>query len=221
MSHFDELDLGPADLGQIDEGPLDAGYIDVGPIDLDELTRVAGEIVEEEASALEPFELPAPKPSTLRSEISGVSDEQWTEFAKAMRVQDAGAVSASNELGFFAMKPRRLADLGLMRELTRVQSPARRMVWVGEFVEPLTQEIFLRSPKLQYRAFADSMQRYAAGIGTGAVPRSALSALGDTTLSGVLAVLHRSGPSGLKNWHDKSKRFPNTVTLFEKVNGIF
>ena len=41
------------------------------------------------------------------------------------------------------------------------------------------------------------------------------------TLSGALAILHRCGPNGLKSWSDESARFPMTVALFERTNGIF
>ena len=55
-----------------------------------------------------PLQLQAP---LIKSEVNGVSDEQWTEFVKAMRTAQTGAVSASNQLGAFEMRPRRLEDL--------------------------------------------------------------------------------------------------------------
>lgn len=174
-------------------------------------------------SALKPFaaeESAAPgatAPSRLlASEISGVSDEAWTRFAMAMRTAAPSAVSASNALGMFEMKPRRLADLGLVTNVSCTRSPTGRMVWVGEFVRPLTSKAFLGSPKIQYAVFAASMRQYADSL------RAAADSWPDgATLSGLLAVLHRCGPGGLKNWGDADKRFPDTVALFEKANGIF
>jgi hypothetical protein len=208
---------------------------DFGDFDLDDVTALlpmessvessVDEIAREvERAVLAPFEEERAAPareSLLKSELSGVSDEKWTKFAKAMRTQEVGAISASNEMGLFAMKPRRLADLGIMRELNQVRAPTGRMIWVGAFAAPLTQDAFLRSPKVQYIAFADSMRRYADDLQSKKISRPDKGVDQGTTRSGVLAILHKSGLSGLQHWGDKEKRFPNTVDLFHKVNGIF
>jgi hypothetical protein len=169
---------------------------------------------------LPPFEAPRPA-RVLKSEIDGIPDRAWTDFVLGMKTQDPGAVSASNELGMFSLKARRLADLGLLTNLTNARSPMGRMVWVGEWKAPLTQDKFLGSPKAQYAAFCTSMRRYVAGLKDGSVAMPDDGLPDDLTLSGVLGVLHRCGPSGLRTWNDEEDRFPSTVALVDKVNGIF
>lgn len=164
---------------------------------------------------------PPARPRLLKSELDGIADEAWTEFVRAMKVQDPSGISASNEIGMFGMKPRRLADLGLIHNLTGARSPLGRMVWVGEWKKPLTQEKFLASPKAQYAAFNTSMRRYVAGIEDGSIAMPGDDMPEDLTLSGALAVLHRCGPSGLVTWDDVEDRFPATVALVERTNGIF
>lgn len=171
--------------------------------------------------AAAPLALVSDPPRFLKSELEGATDAQWTEFVLAMKTQDPGAVSASNELGMFALKARRLADLGLLTNLTNARSPMGRMVWVGQWKAPLTQEKFLGSPKAQYAAFCTSMKRYIAGLKDGSVQMPDDGLPEDLTLSGVLAVLHRCGPSGLRTWNDVDDRFPATVALVERTNGIF
>ncbi len=182
------------------------------------LVPFTAEEVVEETPVITP---PKTSERILKSEILGVSDEGWTAFAKAMRTAQPGAVSASNALGMFELKPRRLADLGLMRSISSTRSATGRMVWIGEFVAPLSQKKFLADPKLQYRAFAKSMSEYVRGLRNGTIPRPDGGHPEGMTLSGVLAVLHRCGPKGLKNWNEADKRFPDTVALFERANGAF
>ena len=160
----------------------------------------------------------------LPSPISGVSNEAWTDFAIAMRTAQMGSVSASNALGGFEMKPRRLADLGLFKNIRCARSNVNgkdRMVWIGDPVPPLTLEVFLSDPKLQYAAFSKSMERYVKGLRDGSISKPEGGALTGTTLSGILAVLHRAGPNGLKRWNDEDDRFDETKDLFSKTNGIF
>lgn len=175
----------------------------------------------EEPLPAESVEVPAvPSSRYLESELDGVDDEAWTEFVLAMKTQEPSAVSASNEYGMFALKPRRLADLGLVKNLSNARS-GKRMVWVGDWVPPLTEKLFLATPRLQYKAFAASMQRYATGIADGSITMPDGGRPEDMTLSGALAILHRAGPSGLKTWGDEAKRFPATIDLYAKVNGTF
>lgn len=159
---------------------------------------------------------------TVPTELPGLaSDAAWTRFARAVQSASPGAVSPSNALGMFEMKPRRLADLGLMATSSQVRTPSGRMVWVGDFVAPMTKDKFLRDSGAQYRAFADSMRAYVAGMKDGSVPTPDGGRPKGMTLSGALAILHRCGPSGLKTWNDEEKRFSDTVALYERANGIF
>lgn len=166
-------------------------------------------------------EPPAPPKRILKSELPGVSDDAWTDFAFAMKTASPSAVSASNAMGMFELKPRRLADLGLVKNVSCTRSPTGRMVWVGEFVPPLTSKEFLKSAVIQYKAFCDSMRNYVQGLRDGAIPKPDGGPPPGMTISGVLAVLHRCGPSGLKTWNDEGNRFEQTRELFERSNGIF
>jgi len=173
----------------------------------------AEETAEEVSGAALPF--------TLKSELPNVSDEKWTRFAVAMRTAHVGAVSPSNELGMFAMKPRRLVDLDLAINLECMRAANGRQIWICDFVPPLTAKMFLTDPSLQYRTFVKSMKNYVDGLRSGSIPKPEGETASGTTLSGILAVLHRAGPKGLKKWNDPDSRFEETQALFEKVNGIF
>jgi hypothetical protein len=165
---------------------------------------------------------------SLKSELEGVSDEAWTKFALAMKTAEPGTVSKSNAYGMFAIKPRRLADLGLIKNVTNVNTSREvggQMLWVGEWVPgdgavPLTEEVFLKNPKLQYRAFVASMKRYVQGLRDGSIVKPDGGHPKGMTLSGILAILHKCGPKGLKTWNT-SERFETTTQLFEAANGIF
>lgn len=162
-----------------------------------------------------------PSARLVKSEIPNVSDEAWTRFVFAMKTAQPGAISASNALGMFEMKARRLADLGLVKDIKRARSPLGRLMWVGEFVAPLTQRDFLSKSAIQYQAFVDSMRSYIDGLCAGTVAKPDGGFPAGMTLSGALAVLHRGGPNGLKSWNSEDDRFEDTVALFERVNGIF
>jgi hypothetical protein len=166
----------------------------------------------------EPTGAPAQQ-GVIKSEIDGVSDEDWTRFVLAMKTARPGTVSATNEMGMFAMKPRRLADLKLIADIKKTRSPTGHMVWIGRWVAPMTQRKFLSSPQAQYRAFVESMRRYVEGLRSGAIPQPDDGWPEFMTASGALAVLHRCGPNGLRTWN--SDRFPDTVALYERTNGIF
>jgi hypothetical protein len=152
---------------------------------------------------------------TLPSPLPGVSADAWTRFVLDMRAQAPGAVSPSNAIGMFAMMPLRLIDLGFAKNARRMRSPASgRVVTAVEFISPMTEERFTGSPALQYATFVKSMTDYDRKLKT---PDKS----GGMTRSGALAVLHRSGPKGLKSWSDPKKRFPATEELYRRVNGIF
>ncbi len=191
----------------------------------DDAERAVHEVEDEERRALRPFEASDPPATSLGcvlpTEIRGVPDAAWTRFVLALKTAQPGAVSASNAYGMFEMKPRRLADLGLMKNLrkTRLPPPVDRLIWVGEFVPPLTQKKFLADLSAQYRALSDSVRKYVEGLRDGTIPRLQ-DPPGEMTLSGALAVLHRSGPRGLRTW-EEAERFGDTVAVYERANGIF
>ena len=163
--------------------------------------------------ALKPFSAKEPSLAHfLKSELSLVSDEAWTRFVLALKTAKPSSVSASNALGMFEMRPRRLGDLGILRNVRCSLSPNHRLVWIGDFVPPLTEKSFLASPEIQYKAFSESMRRYLMML---PILQEGM------TLSGALAILHRCGPTGLDKWKTESERFPETISLYEKANGLF
>lgn len=192
-------------LGYAASSPLEAGDVEDAGIVLDDV--------------VDPIDA-VPPPPPLQSPLPGVSDEAWTKFCRVMQTQGAGDVSASNALGLFALKPRRLADLGIVRQVSSVRAPNGRMVWTGEFIRPMTSDKFLKDSVAQYNAFVRSMKDYAGRIKSGDIPQPEGGASG-ITLSGALAILHRAGPGGLKHWNKEGERFPETVALFEKANRVF
>jgi hypothetical protein len=158
----------------------------------------------------------------LPSPLEGVSDGAWTTFADRMRTQAFGAVSPSNAIGAWAIKPRRLADLGLVMNLQQMRDQrTNRMIWTGQFMAPLTAKGFLADPKVQYNVLSKSMADYVEKLRSGAIPKPDGGRPDGLTFSGILAILHRCGPSGLKNWNDPAKRFEDTEKLVSKVNGVF
>lgn len=160
-------------------------------------------------------------PRYLRSPIDKIDDASWTAFVLAMKTQAPGAQSASNELGMFAMKVRRLADLGFVTNLKNSRGPTGRMVWTCDWIAPMNEAAFLASPKAQYKAFAVSIKRYVAGVSDGSIelPEGGLPA--NMTLSGALAILHKCGPSGLKKWKGEEACFAATRDLYRGANGVF
>jgi hypothetical protein len=151
----------------------------------------------------------------LKSEIPGISDEEWAQFVRSMITAPVSAVSPSNALGMFEMKPRRLADLGLVGKLSRTKAPSGRTVWTAVFVSPMTSDKFLKSPRAQYKVFSLSMRNYAKRIANGEIIKEP-----DMTLSGSLAILHKAGPNGLKTWKE-GQRFPSTQAIHDRISGIF
>lgn len=151
----------------------------------------------------------------LKSEVpDAANDEQWTAFVFALKTAPQMDVSPSNCLGMFEMRVKRLLDFGLVKNVEYKRSPAGRMVWSGEFVPPLTDAAFRKSAALQYTVFSASMRDYAKKVDVDELPEG-------MTLSGALAILHRCGPNGLAMWENEASRFPDTIALYNRANGIF
>ena len=168
--------------------------------------------VPQERPALRPFR---PDGRVLKSELAGVSNEAWTDFVLSMRAGALDAVSASNGLGMFDLRYKRLADLGLVENVRYKRDPiTNRSVQVADWIAPMTREGFLKSARDQYKAFVLSMRAYAGALQSGALP-----APPGVTLSGALAILHRGGPSALRKWGEQ--QFEQTRDLVKRVNGVF
>jgi hypothetical protein len=157
----------------------------------------------------------------IRSEFPRVSDEAWTKFVFALRTSKLDSISSSNEKGMFSLKPKRLEDLSIMKNLKSERSPSGRMVWTGEFVSPMTEERFLKDASAQYAAFCMSLKKYVAGLSDGTIPKPDGGWPKGMSLSGALAILHRAGPMALKSWNNETKRFKDTIALYNQANGIF
>ena len=65
---------------------------------------------------------------TYRSPIPEASDQQWARFVRLMQAGDVAAVTPSGQLGIFQTRLKRLQDLGLARDVRRVNGDRRRAV---------------------------------------------------------------------------------------------
>ncbi len=173
------------------------------------------------APALAARDVPAlpPARTLLRSELDDVADDEWTQWVTAMKVADPTTVADNGALGMFAMKPRRLEDLGLMTNVAPSTRKKGAMGWQGEWIAPMTQDAFLGNASIQYRVLAASTKLYADAIAAGDLVAPDCDE--EITLSGALALLHRCGPRGLEQWADATKRLPATLELFQRTNGVF
>lgn len=161
-----------------------------------------------------------PFATSIPSPIDGVNADAWSRFVRALATKvvngvpaarDLREVSPSGGLGWFEMRPRRLADLGLVTNLRRSTTPGGRQVWEGDFVLPLTRKRFLDNPVVQYNALVRSVTDHLAHVGD--LPAG-------VSMSGALAILHRAGPGALRTW-PSGKQFDDTLHLFHHANQIF
>ena len=167
---------------------------------------------------------PSPrKAPVFRSPIPEASDEQWARFVRLMQVGDVAAVTPTGQVGIFQTRLKRLEDLGLVRDVQRVQRDGVP-IWTATFRPPLTLARVLSDPLLQYRIFVASMKRYRdevlarhrAAIGTEIEGKPA-------TLSGLMAVSQHAGPalaSWLANETDR-RRFKQTTAAYGRTTGVF
>jgi len=160
------------------------------------------------------------KPS--KTSIPGVTFDQWIAFEKAMVLPDPEEVEKSGRLGIFAFAPKRLIDLGIAREVNK--SPEGKWT-VSKWSEGWSKEKFLGNPAAQAKAFRRSMREYARSIEAlykDAIGKKVHNKV--VTLSGLLAVAHVAGGSGLSSWiKDKAVRekFPLTTKVFLNTSGMF
>jgi hypothetical protein len=158
------------------------------------------------------------------SPLPGVPRTAWNRYVHLMAVTNPETVSAGNQLGMFQVGYRRLADLGYVDNLRKVDKNGRT-VWVGDFKAPLTLGAFLKDPVLQYEAFAKAaladrkaiLARHGGAIGKTLAGKAA-------TLSGLLAVAYNAGLAGLGRWlsgKDERARTPRTTAVYQKATGLF
>lgn len=176
---------------------------------------------------------PAPK-RDASSPIPGVPLPAWIDFEKLMARGKSMDVTAAGRLGMFGFTPKRLQDLGLVKEVRKVtvatpealellekakeagpndaaelrakaNMAAKRRWDAAVWAEGVSREKFLGSPDLQIRAFRKSMREY-----TQAIRELYKGAIGKqvggkpVTLSGLLAVAHVCGAPGLDSWIKKA-----------------
>lgn len=155
------------------------------------------------------------------SPLPGVPRGAWLRFVRVSVVGPAGSRSPRGRLGLFGLTPRHLCDVGLMTSARKSSVGGEAGVWTGEWRAPLTEEKFLASRPVQYRAFTASTRKTLPA----ASPHVGKKVDGEVaTLSGLLAVAHSAGTRGVAGWvADPSVRakFPATTRAFKKANQIF
>lgn len=159
----------------------------------------------------------------FRSPIPEASDEQWARFVRLMETGDVAAVTPTGQVGIFQTRLKRLEDLGLARDVQRVQKGGAPS-WTATFRPPLTLARLLSDPLLQYRVFVVSMKRYRDEVLAGHREAIGKEIEGKSaTLSGLMAVAQHAGPalaSWLENEADR-KRFKQTTAAYGRTTGVF
>ena len=105
--------------------------------------------------------------------------------------------------------------------MSQLAATAEDGAWIGQWISGLSEEKFLESMPLQYATFVRSMKS-AAAKASGLVGAEIGNKV--ATLSGILGVAHVAGEVGVASFVNDPKirnRFPSTVNLFERTNGIF
>lgn len=160
-------------------------------------------------------------PPEKRSPLPGVPGKAWSRFVSIMIVAPKRHMDPRGRLGYFGLDARRLSDVGFMREPRKVTIGGETGVWTGNWVSPLSGEVFLGSAPAQYEAFSRSMRGLVAGVaplvGTKVDGKKA-------TLSGLLGVGHLAGKTGVLSWaRDPAVRakFQSTTKNFAKTNNLF
>jgi hypothetical protein len=147
------------------------------------------------------------------SPLAGVSTAAWDRLVRACSVQGISEISRSGGYGFLDLRPRRLAELGLMESL-RSERLNGRQVWRGDFVPPHSEAEFLGSALVQLAAFRLSMRDYDARISSGE-----LRLAEGSSKSGTLAILHRGGTGALASWPRRA--LSDTMALYRASDGLF
>lgn len=157
--------------------------------------------------------------TVVRSPLPRVSDQAWAGFTKVF-INPANDITPHFRYGLFEFSVRRLCDLGLMANPSTVDNSGR-MVWVAQWIPPLTLRRFLSSKQGQYETFVKSMLDYSRSIDLD--PLDNIEGV-KPSLSGLLAVAHRAGLQGLQTWvrsPEERVEFSHTTQFFLRANGIF
>jgi hypothetical protein len=155
------------------------------------------------------------------SPVKGVVFVRWLRFTRIMAKSPLSHDAPNGRMGAFGLHPRRLADVGLVQAPHKVTVGDDVGVWTAAWRPPLSKELFLKSPPIQYEAFkrsvVDMVPKVSGLVGTdvGGVK---------CTLSGLLGVGHQAGVAGVDGWVKDSKvreKFGKTTATFHLTNGIF
>jgi hypothetical protein len=166
--------------------------------------------------------------ASVSSPIDGVDDRGWVAFVSAMKTGKPQTITPSYALGMFGFGARRLADYGLMDNPRQTEYHGNT-VWSGEWAEPWDLETFLSDAGAQYVLFENDLAAKAQYIlETEAEGKQIIGKLIEgrpATLSGLLAVAFKTTEKSFNHWldasHEERMKFPATMQLFEKANGIF
>ena len=147
------------------------------------------------------------------SPLADVSREHWDKFCRLLEVQSTNKISESGGFGSYAIRPRRLVELGYAMYLRSKRTDKGRTIQTCEFLPPWTQAKFFKDPLAQYVAFSRSMLLYYTAMASGELKRPA-----GVSLAGALAILHCGGKGALKAWPEI---FSDTKVLYDRVQGLF
>lgn len=157
-------------------------------------------------------------PAVLPSPLSGVSEDAWTKYVLAWKTGKLNTVTAGMALGLWQTGMRLLQDVGMVKNVKLVPVNGKQ-VWKGEFVPPLTLDIFLSDASVQYEAFKRATVRDANYLRSKYASKMKAD---NITLSGLLAVARYAGLKGSELWLTKpEERKAATTAIYEKFKGYF
>jgi hypothetical protein len=155
------------------------------------------------------------------SPIKGIALIRWRRFVVVMAKHPRDYRSPRGQYGMYGMGMRSLSDVGFAGEARKADLGAETGVWVASWKDPLTEDIFLGSERLQDEAFARSMRKLLPAV-AGFVGHDIDGV--KCTLSGLLGVGHHAGAKGTRSWVEDPeirRKFKATTDTFRKANGIF
>ena len=156
-----------------------------------------------------------------QSPIEGVVFVRWIRFTRTMARHPLSHESPSGRLGTFGLHVRRLSDVGLAQCPRKAEVGGEVGVWTANWRHPLSKDLFLKSPPVQYEAFKRSVVDMVPKV------KGLVGAEVDgekCTLSGLLGVGHMAGIAGVEGWVKDVRvreKFAKTTNTFNLTNGIF
>jgi hypothetical protein len=161
----------------------------------------------------------------FKSPFSTISAYRWTKFVRTMAHEQSERKNHPSQLGIFLFSVPRLAELGIVTNPQKLEKDGHK-VWTAEWKKPLTEELFLSRPNVQYKVFVQSVkqlfpilsgEKFSSFMGRGAEGKK-------VTLSGMVALAHRAGVKGAYGWlsrPEQRSKFPHTTQAFLSSTGVF